>query len=95
MENQELVDDIICKIADLKNMNDLLFISRAIKRRRNWLGQEIGTQLQRGDKVRVSSGTGIEYGEVIKVNRTRAVIRIDNRQWNVPFSMITKEVNSG
>ena len=36
-----------------------------------------------------------EYGEVIKVNRTRAVVRIDDRQWNVPFSMIAKEVSNG
>jgi len=51
--------------------------------------------LQRGDKVRVNSGTSIEYGEVTKVNRTRAVVNIDNRSWNVPFSMITKEVDNG
>ena len=88
----EIVDKIADDIRRLKNINDLSFLSNEIKQQRKYLGRKIGTQLQRGDRVRVSSGTGIEYGEVIKVNRTRAVVNINDRQWNVPFSMITKEI---
>ena len=51
--------------------------------------------MQRGDNVRVSGTNGIEYGTIVKVNRTRAVVNIDDMHWNVPFSMITKEVNNG
>ena len=29
-----------------------------------------------------------ESGVIKKVNKTRAIVTIDNRSWNVPFSMI-------
>ena len=93
--NDELLEYITDSIREITNINHLNTVSKEIKEQRDYIGRKIGNKLQRGDKVRVSSGTGIEYGEVIKVNRTRAVIRIDNRQWNVPFSMITKEINNG
>ena len=90
--NDELLADITDNIRKIDNVNDLRLLSKEIKEQRNYIGRTIGNKLQRGDKVRVSSGTGIEYGEVTKVNRTRAVVNIDDRSWNVPFSMITKEI---
>ena len=89
--NDELLANITDNIRKIDNVNDLRLLQKEIKEQRNYIGRTIGNQLQRGDKVRVNSGTGIEYGEVIKVNRTRAIVRIDDRSWNVPFSMITKE----
>ena len=93
--NDELVANITDNIRKITNTNHLRTIQKEIKEQRDYIGRKIGNQLQRGDKVRVNSGTGIEYGEVIKVNRTRAVVNIDDRSWNVPFSMITKEINNG
>ena len=93
--NDELVANITDNIRKITNTNHLRTIQKEIKEQRDYIGRKIGNQLQRGDKVRVNSGTSIEYGEVIKVNRTRAVVNIDNRSWNVPFSMITKEVDNG
>jgi len=93
--NDELLANITDSIRRIDNVNDLILLQKEIKEQRGYIGRQIGNKLQRGDKVRVSSGTGIEYGEVIKVNRTRAVVRIDDRQWNVPFSMIAKEVSNG
>ena len=93
--NDELVANITDNIRKITNTNHLRTIQKEIKEQRDYIGRKIGNQLQRGDKVRVNSGTSIEYGEVTKVNRTRAVVNIDNRSWNVPFSMITKEVNNG
>jgi preprotein translocase subunit YajC len=92
--NDELVANITDNIRKITNVNHLRTIQKEIKEQRSYIGRKIGNQLQRGDKVRVNSGTGIEHGEVIKVNRTRAVVNIDNRNWNVPFSMITKEVDN-
>ena len=89
--NDELVANITDSIREITNINHLRMIQDEIKEQRDYIGRKIGNQLQRGDKVRVNNGTGIEYGEVIKVNRTRAVVNIDDRSWNVPFSMITKE----
>ena len=93
--NDELLANMTDSIRRIDNVNDLILLQKEIKEQRGYIGRQIGNKLQRGDKVRVSSGTGIEYGEVIKVNRTRAVVRIDDRQWNVPFSMIAKEVSNG
>ena len=93
--NDELVANITDSIRRITNTNHLREIQKEIKEQRDYIGRKIGNQLQRGDKVRVSGTNGFENGEVIKVNRTRAVVRIDNKQWNVPFSMITKEVNNG
>ena len=93
--NDELVANITDNIRKITNTNHLRTIQKEIKEQRDYIGRKIGNQLQRGDKVRVNSGTSIEYGEVTKVNRTRAVVNIDNRSWNVPFSMITKEVDNG
>ena len=90
--NDELVANITDSIRKITNTNHLRTIQKEIKEQRDYIGRKIGNQLQRGDKVRVNSGTGIEYGEVTKVNRTRAVVNIDDTSWNVPFSMITKEI---
>ena len=91
MIQSELVDRISDDIRRVKNVNDLTLFAHELKEQRKYLSKKIGNVLQRGDKVRVSNGRTIDYGEVIKVNRTRAVVRIDDQQWNVPFSMITKE----
>ena len=93
--NDWLVAVVVDNIRKITNTNHLRKIQQEIKEQRDYIGRKIGNQLQRGDKVRVNNGTGIEYGEVIKVNRTRAVVNIDDRSWNVPFSMITKEINNG
>tara|TARA_Y100000401_G_scaffold70398_1_gene56506 strand:+ start:451 stop:726 length:276 start_codon:yes stop_codon:yes gene_type:complete len=91
MIQSELIDRISDDIRQVKNVNDLTLLAHELKEQRKYLSKKIGNVLQRGDKVRVSNGRTIDYGEVIKVNRTRAVVRIDDQQWNVPFSMITKE----
>lgn len=91
MKQSKLIDRITDDIWDINNINDLNVISSELKGRRKSLARKVGNTLQRGDKVRVSSGRSIEHGEIIKVNITRAVVRIDNQQWNVPFSMITKQ----
>ena len=93
--NDELLEYITDNIREITNINHLNTVSKEIKEQRDYIGRKIGNKLQRDDKVRVNGTNGIEKGEVIKVNRTRAVVRIDNRQWNVPFSMITKEINNG
>ena len=93
--NDELVANITDNIRKITNTNHLRTIQKEIKEQSAYIGRKIGNQLQRGDDVRVSGTNGIEYGTIVKVNRTRAVVSIDDMHWNVPFSMITKEVNNG
>ena len=92
--NDELVANITDSIRKITNTNHLREIQKEIKEQRDYIGKKIGNQLQRGDKVKVNGVRGIEYGEIIKINRTRAVVNIDDMHWNVPFSMITKENNN-
>ena len=93
--NDELVANITDNIRKITNTNHLRTIQKEIKEQKAYIGRKIGNQLQRGDNVRVSGTNGIEYGTIVKVNRTRAVVSIDDMHWNVPFSMITKEVDNG
>jgi len=41
-----------------------------------------------GAQVRVNSKKGTEVGQVTKINRTKAVVRIDGKLWNCPLSML-------
>jgi hypothetical protein len=41
-----------------------------------------------GDKVKVNSKRITELGEVVKINRTKAEVRIDGKVWNCPLSML-------
>ena len=91
--NDELLEYITDSIREITNINHLKAVSKEIKEQRDYIGRKIGNQLQRGDNVIVSGTNGREYGTIVKVNRTRAVVNIDDMQWNVPFSMITKEVS--
>jgi len=91
--NDELLEYITDSIREITNTNHLRTIQKEIKEQRDYIGRKIGNQLQRGDNVIVSGTNGREYGTIVKVNRTRAVVNIDDMKWNVPFSMITKEVS--
>jgi len=41
-----------------------------------------------GDKVKINSKKITEFGEVVKINRTKAEVRIDGKLWNCPLSML-------
>jgi hypothetical protein len=41
-----------------------------------------------GAQVRLNSRKGVEYGEVTKINRTKAVVKIDGKLWNCPLGML-------
>tara|TARA_R110002020_G_scaffold283411_1_gene499154 strand:+ start:167 stop:466 length:300 start_codon:yes stop_codon:yes gene_type:complete len=94
-KNDELVENITESIRKITNTNCLRTIQKEIKEQKAYIGRKIGNQLQRGDDVRVNGTNGIEHGTIVKVNRTRAIVNIDDMHWNVPFSMITKEINNG
>ena len=52
--------------------------------------------LKVGDDVKINGSNRIEFGKVLKVNRTRAVVRCWNKDkefnvnYTVPFTMISK-----
>jgi len=55
---------------------------RAIK------AQGVKSSLFVGVQVKLNSKNGVEFGEVTKINRTKAVVRIDGKLWNCPLGML-------
>lgn len=55
---------------------------RAIK------AQGVKSSLFVGAQVKLNSKKGVEFGEVTKINRTKAVVRIDGQLWNCPLGML-------
>jgi len=71
---------------EIKEAVDLLKLKykqlRAIK------AQGVKSSLFVGVQVKLNSKNGVEFGEVTKINRTKAVVRIDGKLWNCPLGML-------
>ena len=74
------------------DVSNLRILRNVINDRMKAVGSMIKYKLNKGDIVVVDSPRRElkEEGTIVKVNRTRAVVKIDGKDWNVPFSMITK-----
>ena len=82
-------NEVMQTIMLMDDIDKLKEMQSVIRDRIDSISFRIGRQLYTGDRVKVTSKSGIEYGHVIKVNRTRAVVNLDKGKYNVPFSMIT------
>tara|TARA_R110002020_G_scaffold55591_7_gene154101 strand:+ start:747 stop:1088 length:342 start_codon:yes stop_codon:yes gene_type:complete len=81
-------------IKEINNLEQLKTIKDIINKKFEIIAQAEGSMLNIGDLVKVTGSNRLEQGTVIKVNRTRAVIDVEGRNWTVPFSMLTKmEIN--
>ena len=84
--------EIRTKINQIEDIRDLQTITDIIKLRLKDLAAKTKRGLKIGDKVQINGSSKITRGTITKINRTRAVVNIDDRHWTVPFSMITKEI---
>lgn len=41
-----------------------------------------------GDQVKFTGRRGTRYGEIVKVNRKKAIVSVSGERWNVPLNMI-------
>lgn len=41
-----------------------------------------------GSKVKVTSRAGVEFGKVIEIKRTKAIVMIDGTRYNCPISIM-------
>ena len=87
IERKELLMNLI----QITYLGELRLIRSAINDRIQEVGSRIKYDLNPGDKVSINSKRLVEDGVIKKVNRTRAVVLIDGKQWNVPFALITKQ----
>ena len=90
-----ILQDVLDYILKCKDNETLSTISSAIKDKRKYNASHLKYELQIGDKVRVKGTNRIEDGIIDKVKISRAVVTIDGRKWDVPFTMISKEVSNG
>ena len=86
-------DELILEINTMISKKDLRILKSVIDDRLKMVGHMVKYSLDRGDIVIVEGGKKVdrEEGTIVKVNSTRAVDNINGTEWNVPFSMITKQ----
>ena len=86
-------DKLILEINQMVSKKDLRILKSVIDDRLKIVGHMVKYSLDRGDIVMVEGVRKLEKdeGTIVKINRTRAVVNINGKQWNVPFSMITKQ----
>ena len=83
--------EILETLMTINDVNELKLIRSAIRDRIDEVGSRVKYELTKGDRVIITTKSGIEEGVVEKINRTRAVVNIDDKGfYNVPFNMITK-----
>ena len=87
IERKELLENLM----QIRDMDELRLFRAAINDRIKEVASAIKYDLFPGDKVAIDSKRITEEGIIKKVNRTRAVVLIDGKQWNVPFALITKQ----
>ena len=92
-ETEQSLFEIHRHIMFLATHEELDKVRDSIKMRRNDLARQLKVTLSKGDVVLVDNRKGkVERGTIRKINRTRAVVDIENKGgYNVPFSMIRKE----
>ena len=83
--------DIMIELMTMTDIDELRMIRSAISDRIKEVGSAVKYELKIGDSVIVTSSKGTESGSINKINRTRAVVKLDGLLYNVPFSMITKQ----
>jgi hypothetical protein len=88
--NRENVIDWILTQSDVSEFDGIV---SAIKDRRQTLSSKLKYQLSPGMTVKVNGTSKFTEGEVKKVNKTRALLKVDIngkvQQYNVPFTMIS------
>lgn len=76
------------------NLEQVNKIAQVISFRREQLADNLKRELKEGDKVTIISSKGTENGTIIEVKRTRAIVNIDEKRWDVPLKLITKQTNN-
>lgn len=73
--------------ADLLELNRVI-IAR-IKTLRSLAAAQVGASLMVGDNVTWSGRKGVYTGQVTKINRKNAKVKVGQATWTVPMNMLT------
>tara|TARA_Y100001938_G_C8084948_1_gene431382 strand:+ start:884 stop:1123 length:240 start_codon:yes stop_codon:yes gene_type:complete len=76
----------------IDSQEELSSVMETLKIRKKDLARELVSKLSIGDIVLIDNRGRVERGTIQKVNRTRAVVDIEEKgYYDVPFTMIRKE----
>ena len=84
-------EEIGLEILSVRDTIDVRYLRNICDEQIRSISNMLKYDLNPGDKVTINSKRITEDGIIKKVNRTRAVVLIDGKQWNVPFALITKQ----
>ena len=91
-EREQSLFEIHRHIMFLATHEELDKVRNSIKMRKDDLARQVISELSIGDVVLIDNKGRVERGTIRKINRSRAVVDIENKGgYNVPFSMIRKE----
>ena len=87
------LEKLMLEVNTMADKHELRILKNVVNDRLKVVGHMVKYSLDRGDIVMVEGGRKLdkEEGTIVKLNRTRAVVNINGKDWNVPFSMITKQ----
>tara|TARA_Y100000310_G_C20342918_1_gene650663 strand:+ start:10 stop:378 length:369 start_codon:yes stop_codon:yes gene_type:complete len=85
--------ELLATLMQMRDLDELRLIRSAISDRIKEVANAIKYDLRIGDPVLIKSPRKElkETGTIVKVNRTRAVVNISGKEWNVPFSLLAKQ----
>ena len=87
-----ILQDVLDFILKCKDNDKLVEINELLRDRLKTNSSRLKHELKAGDVVKVKGNNKQEKGIILKVNRTRAIVNVGDMKWNVPFTMLTKEV---
>jgi len=89
-ENETRLWTIQKLINDVDDINEIKQIKEMLRGKIRSLGSENKYKLIKGDKVVVLGTSQLEEGRIEKVKRTRAIVMVEDRKWDVPLYMLRK-----
>jgi hypothetical protein len=83
---------VINQIRQIDNISDLNLVIDALKDQQKLLRSSLARQARSvfsiGDKVKVTSRAGVEFGVIEKVKVKKAIVSINGRRFDVPLSIM-------
>lgn len=89
MKLQEIENQLrSLSLEELKELNSSVVDNIKFMQKRE--GEQVKRSLLVGSRVQFTKRNGdVIEGELVKKNRTKAVVRVDYTNWTVPFSMLS------
>ena len=73
-----------------RSLANVIGMEEGLQAFQEYLAKKNALGLIKGDKVKITGSGKIQEGIIEKINKTRAVVMVENVGWNVPFEMLRK-----